>query len=152
VDTIQELLQTLTPSTENAFAPDNFQDTFYPISVAAFVLLIVAVVLYNVQVRRLHRHPPLVALQEWLLWTAVCVFGLILVEAIFEFWFVTVVATIAIGLGTFIWIRFRHFPPQIEQYNRQLARARATAQTRAASKYVDASSTVRSRKTRRRRR
>ena len=99
VDTIQEWLQTLTPSTENAFAPQNFRETFYPISIAAFVLLIVAVVLYNVQVRKLHRHPPLVALQEWLLWTAVCVFGLILVEAIFNFWYLTVVATIVIGLG-----------------------------------------------------
>lgn len=152
MDTIQELLQTLTPSTENAFAPQNFQELFYPISIAAFVLLIAAVVFYNVQVRRLHRHPPLLALQEWLLWTAVCVFGLLLVEAIFGFWFVTVVATIIIGLGTFIWIRFVHFPPQIEVYNRQLARARATAQTRAANKYADASSTVKARKTRRRRR
>ena len=85
------------------------------------MLLIVAVVLYNVQVRKLHRHPPLVALQEWLLWTAVCVFGLVLVEAIFHFWFVTVVATIVIGLGAFIWIRFFHFPPHIELYNRQLS-------------------------------
>ena len=152
MDSIQEWLQTLTPSTENAFAPQNFRDTFYPISIAAFVLLIGAVVLYNVQVRKLHRHPPLVALQEWLLWTAVCVFGLILIEAIFNFWFLTVLATIVIGIGAFIWIRFFHFPPQIELYNRQLVRARATAQTRAASKYVDASATVRARKQPRRRR
>ncbi len=75
-----------------------------------------------------------------------------LIEAIFKFWFLTVVATIVIGLGVFVWIRFFHFPPIIEGYNRQLARARATAQTRAASKYVDASSTVKARKTRRRRR
>ena len=150
--TIQELLQTLVPSPDNAFNPDNFQDVFYPISIAAFVLFIAAIVLYNVQVRKLHKHPPLVALQEWLLWTAVCVYGLLLIEAIFKFWFVTVVATIVIGLGVFVWIRFFHFPPIIEGYNRQLARARATAQTRAASKYVDASSTVKARKTRRRRR
>jgi hypothetical protein len=149
---IVELLETLLPRSENEFSPTGFQDVFYPISIASFVLLIVAVVLYNVQVRKLHRHPPLVALQEWLLWTAVCVFGLILIEAIFEFWFVTVVATIVVGLGTFIWIRFFHFPPQIELYNRQLARARATAQTRAANKYVDASATVRARKQPRRRR
>jgi hypothetical protein len=152
VHTIQELLQTLVPSPENAFNPDNFQDLFYPISIAAFVLLIAAIVLYNVQVRKLHKHPPLVALQEWLLWTAVCVYGLVLIEAIFKFWFVTVVLTLVIGLGVFVWIRFFHFTPEIEAYNRQLARARATAQTRAASKYVDASATVRSRKTRRRRR
>ena len=116
------------------------------------MLLIAAIVLYNVQVRKLHRHPPLVALQEWLLWTAVCVYGLVLVEAIFKFWFVTVVATLVIGLGVFVWIRFFHFPPIIEGYNRQLARARATAQTRASSKYVGRVATVRSRKTRRRRR
>jgi len=149
---IVELLQTLLPSSENAFNPDNFRELFYPISIAAFVLLIAAVVLYNVQVRRLHKHPPLLELQEWLLWTAVVVFGLLLIEAIFKFWFVTVVLTIIIGVGTFIWIRFFHFPPQIEGYNRQLARARATAQTRAATKYADASSTVKSRKARRRRR
>ncbi len=92
------------------------------------------------------------ALQEWLLWTAVCVYGLVLIEAIFKFWFVTVVLTLVIGLGTFVWIRFVRFPPEIAAYNRQLVRARSTAQTRAASKYVDPSSTVRSRKSRRRRR
>ena len=80
--------------TREGFQPGQFRDVFYPISIAAFVLLIVAVILYNVQVRKLHKHPPLVALQEWLLWTAVCVFGLLLVEAIFKFWFLTVVATI----------------------------------------------------------
>jgi hypothetical protein len=152
VHTIQELLQTLVPSTDNAFSPGNFRDVFYPISIAAFVLLIAAIVLYNVQVRKLHKHPPLVALQEWLLWTAVCVYGLVLIEAIFQFWFVTVVATLVIGLGVFVWIRFFHFTPIIEGYNRQLARARATAQTRAASKYADPSSTVKARKARRRRR
>lgn len=151
VHTIQELLQTLLPAQENAFDQDNFQDVFYPISIAAFVLLIGAVVLYNVQVRKLHKHPPLVALQEWLLWTAVCVFGLVLIEAVFHFWFVTVVATLVVGLGTFVWIRFFRFPPIIDGYNRQLARARATAQSRAVNKYADASSTVRSRKSRRRR-
>jgi hypothetical protein len=152
VHTIQELLQTLVPSSDNAFDPAGFQDLFYPIAIAAFVLLIVAVVLYNVQVRRLHRHPPLVALQEWLLWTAVSVYGLLLVEAIFHFWFVTVVLTIVIGLGTFVWIRFFHFPPIIDGYNRQLARARSIAQSRGSGKYADASATVRSRKSRKSRR
>lgn len=51
----------------------NFPDIFYPISFAAFGLLIAAVILYNVQTRKLHRHPVLVNLQEWLLWTGICV-------------------------------------------------------------------------------
>jgi hypothetical protein len=93
------------------FSEDNFQDLFYPLTVAAAALLVVAIVLYNVQTRRYHRHPPLLALQEWLLWCAVCVFGLILIEAIFHFYFFTVVLTIGIGIAAFIWIRFFYFPP-----------------------------------------
>lgn len=119
-----------------------FKDVFYPISIAAFVLLIVAVVLYNVQTRRLHRHPILVDLQEWLLWTAVCTFGLILICAIFSFYFVLVLGTIIVGSATFIWIRFWRFPPLIEAYNNQLRRARFYSQQR----YKTAEATVRSKK------
>ena len=82
------------------------------------VLLVGAVVLYNVQVRRLHRHPPLVALQEWLLWTALAVFGLLLVYAIFKFYFIFVLVTVVVGLATFVWIRFVRFPPLIARLQR----------------------------------
>jgi hypothetical protein len=145
-------LHALLPSQDNAFSAGNFQDIFYPVAAAALILLIGNVVLYNVQTRRLHRHPPLVAMWEWFLWTGVITYGLVLVEATFHFWFVTVVATIVIGLGTFVWIRFFHFPPIIEAYDRQLRRARYLAQERSATRYQDASSTIRQRRQRRRRR
>lgn len=119
-----------------------FRDIFYPISFAAFILLIAAIVLYNVRTRQLHRHPPLVALQEWLLWTAITVFGLILVCAIFSFWFLIVIGTIVVGCATFIWIRFVRFPPLIEGYNNQLRRARYYSQQR----YKTAEATMRTRK------
>jgi hypothetical protein len=130
------------------FSPANFPDLFYPVSIAAFVLLVAAVVLYNVQTRRLHRHAPLVALQEWLFWTALAVFGLLLVYAIFKFYFIFVVVTLAVGLGTFIWIRFVRFPPLIEMYNAQLRRARFMSQ----AKYRAPEATIRPRKSRSRRR
>ncbi len=148
---IERWLRALLPTPDNQFAAHTFQDLFYPITFAALAFLIGAVILYNVQVRRYHRHPPLLALQEWLLWTAVIVYGLVLVEAIFHFWFVTVVATLVIGLGTFAWIRFVHFPPQIEAYERQLHRARTISQQRTVAKAADPSATIRSRKQRRRR-
>jgi hypothetical protein len=135
LDKIREIL--LDP-----FNSVEFRDIFYPISIAAFVLLIVAVVLYNVQTRRLHRHPVLVTLQEWLLWTGICVFGLVLVCAIFSFWFVIVMGTIVVGCATFIWIRFVRFPPLIDAYNQQLRRARFYSQQR----YRTAETTVRQRK------
>lgn len=123
------------------FSPQNFPDLFYAISIASFVLLVTAVVLYNVQTRRLREHALLVALQEWLFWTALSVFGLLIVYAIFKFYFAFVIVTLVIGLGTFIWIRFFRFPPLIESYNKVLVRQRSIAQ---ANTY-DADSTIRRR-------
>jgi hypothetical protein len=126
---------------DGGFSPENFPDLFYPISAAAFVLLIAAVVLYNVQTRRLHRHPPLVTLQEWLLWTALAVFGLLLVYAIFKFYFIFVLLTLVVGLATFVWIRFVRFPPLIAVYNQVLRRERFLSQAR----YRDPDATIRTR-------
>lgn len=126
---------------DGGFSPENFPDLFYPVSAAAIALLAVAVVLYNVQTRRLHRHPPLVALQEWLFWTGLAVFGLLLVYAIFKFYLIFLLVTLVIGLGTFVWIRFYRFPPLIEAYNRVLRRERFLSQAR----YRDPESTIRTR-------
>ena len=126
------------------FSPRNFPDLFYPVTIAAFVLLVGSVVLYNVQTRRLHRHPPLVALQEWLFWTSLSVFGLLLVYSVFKFYFFFVLLTLIIGLSTFVWIRFFRFPPLIESYNQVLRRERYLSQ----KKYHSSDSTIRSRSAR----
>jgi hypothetical protein len=124
---------------DGGFSPQNFSDLFYPIAVAALVFLVGTVILYNVQTRRLHRHPPLVALQEWLLWTGLAVFGLLLVYCTFKFYFAFVLVTLIIGLAVFIWIRFVRFPPLIEAYNQALRRERFLSQKR----YRDPDSTIR---------
>ena len=129
---------------DEGFSPQNFPDLFYPVAVASLVLLVGTVILYNVQTRRLHHHPPLVALQEWLLWTGLAVFGLLFVYCVFKFYFVFVLLTIIIGLAVFIWIRFVRFPPLIAAYNEALRRERFLAQKR----FRDPDSTIRSRKTR----
>ena len=85
---------------DGGFSPQNFDDLFYPISIAAFVFLVATVVLYNVQTRRYHRHPPLVNLQEWLFWTGLAFFGLMLTYAIFKFYFIFVLVTLVVGIGT----------------------------------------------------
>lgn len=130
-----------------AFSPENFPDLFNPIWVAALVLLFIQVVLYNVRTRQLHRHEPLRTMQEWLLWTGLSVFGLIFVASLFRFYFFIVLATIIIGVGTYVWVRFFRFPPLIAAYNEQLRRARFFSQAR----YKTAEATVRTRRTRRRR-
>ena len=96
--------------------------------------------LYNVQTRRLHHHPPLVTMQEWLFWTGLAFFGLLLVYAIFKFYFFFVLVTLFIGIGTMIWIRFYRFPPLIAAYNAILRREQYQSQKR----YATAESTIRS--------
>ncbi|MBA2255387.1 MAG: hypothetical protein H0W07_09760 [Chloroflexi bacterium] len=127
------------------FNSDLFPDLFHPIWIAAAALLIVQVILYNLRSRQLHRHEPLVTMQEWLLWTGIAVFGLVLVMAVFSWYFFFVLLTLAIGVATYLWIRFRRFPPMIEAYNMQLRRARFFS----AAKYKHPEATVRpARKTR----
>lgn len=120
----------------------NFPDIYMPTWIASVVLLIGTVVLYNIRVRQLHRHEPLRAMQEWLLWTGLITFGLVLVGTIFEFYFLFVLLFIVIGIATFVWIRFFRFPPYIDAYNEQLKRARFMSQSR----HKQAEATIRTRR------
>ncbi len=136
---------------EYLFEPFNtpgFPDLFDPLWVTALVLLIAQIVLYNVRTRQLHRHEPLVTMQEWLLWTGISTFGLLVVGAVFKWYFVFLLITLVAGLAAYVWIRFFRFPPIIEGYNQQLRRARFFSQSR----YKHPESTVRSRRTGGRRR
>ena len=126
---------------EGGFNPDNFPDLFYPITIAALIFLVGTVVLYNVQTRRLKHHPPLINLNEWLFWTGLAVFGLMVVYSIFQFYFVFVLGTLIVGIGTMVWIRWFRFPPLIQAYNAVLRREQYLAQ----KTYASAESTIRTR-------
>ena len=125
----------------------NFHDLFYPTWIASLILLIVAVVLYNVRTRQLRGHPPYLDMYEWLLWTSVITFGLILTYAVFVFDFLFVLFTIIIGMGVFIYARFIHFPPILAAYEAKLARQRYFSRL----KYAHPESTIKARPTSRRR-
>ena len=124
---------------EGGFSPENFEDLFYPITIASFVFLVGTIVLYNVQTRRYRHHPPLVNLQEWLFWTGLAFFGLMLVYAVFKFYLFFVLVTLVVGIGTMIWIRWFRFPPLIEVYNLQLRREQYLSE----KKYATADATIR---------
>ncbi len=124
-----------------------FHDLFWPILFAALVFMVGQVVLYNVRTRQLRRFEPLVTMQEWLLWTGIVTYGLLLVEAVFRWYFLFVFGTILIGLLTYVWVRFRYWPPQITVYNQQLRRARFFSQAR----YKHPEATIRTHRRRRRR-
>lgn len=106
------------------FNDTNFRGLFMPTWELSLILLIVGVVFYNFQSRRMHAHSVFLDLNEWLLWTTVGVFSLLLMYALFGFDFIFVLPTMVGGAALFIWIRFIHFPPLIRAYEERLARQR----------------------------
>lgn len=131
-----------------AFNSFNFHDLFYPISISSLAFLVAVVILYNVRTRQLRKHPPYLDMYEWLLWTGVIVFSLLLIFAIFVFDFIFVISTIVIGCGVFVWIRFVRFPPMLAAYETKLAKARYFSRM----KYAQPEATIRTKSSKRSRR
>jgi hypothetical protein len=131
-----------------SFNSGNFPDLFRPTWVGALVLLGALVVLYNLRTRALHRHPPYLDMWEWLLWTGVIVFSLLIVFSLFVWDFLFVLVTLIGGSAVFVWIRFVHFPPIFEVYERKMAKERYFTR----SKFSHPEATIRSKSSKRRRR
>jgi hypothetical protein len=129
-----------------SFSHDNFPDIFHPTWIAALVLLVVLTVLYNLRTRALHRHAPYLDMWEWVWWTGLITFSLIIIEALFVFDFFLVLATMIIGLGTLVWIRFVRFPPFLAGYETRLAKERYFTR----QKYADPEATIKKRSSGRR--
>ncbi len=124
-----------------SFNQHTFPDLFTPLWIVSLVLLGALVGLYNVRTRALHRHAPYLDLYEWLLWTGICVFGLLLVAAVFSFDLIVVLIIAVVGLGTLTWVRFMRFPPILDAYEQKLAKQRYYTKT----KFERAEATIRSR-------
>jgi hypothetical protein len=136
---------------EYLFEPFNqvsFPDLYLPLTIASLIALVATVIFYNVRTRQLHRHSIYLQMYEWLLWTGVIVFGLMLVYFVFNFDWILVFWTLVIGLGTMIWIRFVRFPPYFRAYERQLAKQRYYSRDR----FSHPESTIKAKSARRRRR
>ena len=131
-----------------SFSKEKFPDLYNPVWISSVLLLAATVIFYNVRTRQLHRHKVFLEMYEWILWTAVVVFGLMMVYALFRFDWIIVLSTLVIGMGTLLWIRFLHFPPYFAAYERQLAKQRYFSRQR----FSKPEATIRTKSTRRRRR
>ena len=130
------------------FTRQNFPDLFDQTWVASAVLLVALVILYAARTRSLHRHRDYLDLYEWLFWTGLITFSLLLVESVFRFDFFLVLTTMIVGIGTLVWVRFRRFPPILAAYEHRLARQRYFSRT----KFQRPESTIRPKTARRSRR
>jgi hypothetical protein len=132
------------------FNPHTFPDLFTPTWVVSLVLLVGLIFLYNIRTRSLHRHAPYLDLYEWLLWSGLSLFGLLLTASVFSFDLILVLAITVVGLATLLWIRFIRFPPILDAYEQRLAKQRYYTKT----KFSRPEATIRpktARRTRRRR-
>jgi hypothetical protein len=108
----------------------NFPNLFDPLWMGSGILLIVLIVLYVLRTRALHRHRLYLDMWEWLFWTGLITFFLLVVGSIFQFDFIVLLVIMTVGLGTLAWARFRRYPPLFEAYEHQLARQRYLARAR----------------------
>ena len=135
-----------------SFNHRNFPDLFHPTWIASLVLLVVLGVLYTTRTKALRRHPPYLEMWEWLWWTGLITFSLLIIESLFVFDLFLVLITELVGIGTLVWIRFRRFPPMLAAHEQRLARERYFSK----QKFTDPEATIRrrggSRRTQRRRR
>ena len=106
------------------FDTHSFPDLYTLTWVATLVLLGALVVLYNVRTKALHRHAPYLDMYEWLLWTGISLFGLILVAAVFNFYLIVLLVILVSGLAVLAWVRFVRIPPIFEIYEQKLAKQR----------------------------
>ena len=106
------------------FDPNNFPAIFTLAWQLAAGMVILCIVFYNFQGRRLHAYSVFLDLNEWLMWTSLGVFLLLGMFTVFNFDFIFVLPTVVGGAALFIWIRFIHFPPLIQAYEERLARQR----------------------------
>ena len=125
----------------SSFNSGNFPDIFHPTWIASIVLLAVLTILYNVRTRALHRHAIYLEMWEWLWWTGLITFSMLIIESLFVFDYFIVLATEIIGLGTLVWIRFFRFPPLLAAYEQKMARERYFSR----QKYADPEATIKKR-------
>lgn len=131
-----------------SFDAANFPDLYVPILIASVAALIATVIFYNVRTRQLRRHTVYLQMYEWILWTSVILFSLMIIYWIFRFDFILVLSTLVGGLAVLVWIRFVRFPPYFAAYERQLAKQRYYSRQR----FAHPEATIRTKSSRRRRR
>ena len=131
-----------------SFNHRNFPDLFHPTWIASLSLLVVLGILYSVRTRALRKHPPYLEMWEWLWWTGLITFSMLVIESLFVFDLFLVLVTELIGLGTLVWIRFRRFPPILAAHEAKLARERYYSK----QKFADPEATIRRRGSRRQQR
>ena len=75
----------------------NFPDLFDPLWMVSGVMLIVLIALYVLRTRALHRHKHYLDMWEWLFWSGLITWFLVIVGSIFQFDFAVILVILVVG-------------------------------------------------------
>ena len=102
----------------------NFPDLFTLLWVAALVILVGAIAVYNTAQRRYRRYPTLLALHEWVFWSIVGTWGIVPLLVVIHVPLLLVVLLVIPGMAVAAWATFVKFPPLIAEANDTIRRQR----------------------------
>lgn len=104
--------------------PLNYPDLFTLLWVAALVIVVGSIVIYNVALRRYRRYPTIVALHEWIFWSIIVTWGIVPLVVVIHVPLLLILAIVLPGTAIAVWAAFIKFPPQIAAANDEIRRRR----------------------------
>lgn len=106
------------------FTPLNFPNLFTLTWVAALVIIVGSVTVYNVAQRRYRRYPAILALHEWVFWSIIVTWGIIPLLVVIHVPFLMVMLIVVPGMAIAAWAAYARFPPIIAAANDEIRRRR----------------------------
>ena len=108
----------------DAFSPLNFPDLFTSMWVGSLVVILGAIVVYNIAQRRYRRYPAILALHEWVFWAILVTWGIVPLLVIVHVPLLLLLLIMIPGLVVAFWATFMKFPPIIGEANDEIRRRR----------------------------
>ncbi|HET8587010.1 MAG TPA: hypothetical protein VFM74_03955 [Candidatus Limnocylindria bacterium] len=104
--------------------PFNFPDLFTLLWVAALLILVGAILVYNLAQRRYRRYPAILSLHEWVFWSIVVTWGVIPLLVIIHVPLLLILLIVIPGMAVAAWAAFIRYPPIIAEANDEIRRRR----------------------------
>lgn len=108
----------------DSFTPLTFGDLFTLMWVAALVIVIGAVVVYNAAQRTYARYPAILALHEWVFWSILVPWALVPLLVVIHVPLALLLLIVVPGMAVAAYAAFVKFPPIIEAANVEIRRRR----------------------------
>jgi hypothetical protein len=104
--------------------PDNFPDLFTLLWIVSLVIIIGAILVYNLAQRRYRRYPAILTLHEWVFWSIIVTWGMVPLLVIIHVPMLLVLLVVLPGMAIAAWAAFIRFPPIIAAANDEIRRRR----------------------------